>query len=51
MYDMEYGPETENVMADCLSHLPLSLPDAQINDDIEYLHRLQAYLLQCKRAI
>lgn len=51
MYDMEYKPETENLMADCLSDLPLSLPGAQINDDIEYLHRLQVYLLQCRRAI
>lgn len=43
MYDTEYGPETENGMADCLSHLPLSLPDAQINDDIAYLHKRTYY--------
>lgn len=43
MYDIKYGPATANAMADCLSHLPLSLPDVQINDDIEYLQRLQAY--------
>lgn len=50
-YDIEHRRETEIVMADCLSHLLLSLPDVQINDDIEYLHRLQAYLLQCRIAI
>lgn len=50
-YDIEYGRETEIVVTDCLSHLLLSLPDGQINDDIEYLHRLQAYLLQCRIVI